>query len=184
LRKHGAQQQRTLLAHLHGGRQPGTLMGNSPPPCCASKPCGVCIVARCSFCVGEEREHRVFLAQTSVVIVIWSEHLVKSHWVTGRASSQDKTGGMDCGGGSSLSGNHHREKEYQDYFCGETFIIAQFAMLLAVATYVGAADIAMESGVLSSRFRFIIALPLMATFFALSFRPTVNASRRADHVKC
>jgi TIR domain len=50
------------------------------------------------------------------------------------------------------------EKEYQDYFCGKTFIIAQFAMVLAAATYVvyGAADMAMESGgVLSTRFRFI-----------------------------
>jgi hypothetical protein len=47
-------------------------------------------------------------------------------------------------------------------------------MVLAAATYVvyGAADMAMESGgVLSTRFRFMIALPLMATFFALSFRP-------------
>jgi hypothetical protein len=46
------------------------------------------------------------------------------------------------------------EKEYQDYFCGKTFIIAQFAMLLAGATYVvyGAADMAMEfGGVLSTR---------------------------------
>jgi TIR domain len=66
------------------------------------------------------------------------------------------------------------EKEYQDYFCEKTFIIAQFAMLLATVTYLvyGAADMAMESGgVLSTRFRFMIALPLMATFFALSFRP-------------
>ena len=38
------------------------------------------------------------------------------------------------------------EKEYQDYFCEKTFIIAQFAMLLAGATYVvyGAADMAMD----------------------------------------
>src|SRR6516225_3197492 len=34
-------------------------MGNSSPPCFASKPCGVCIVAGCSFCNGEEWEHRV-----------------------------------------------------------------------------------------------------------------------------
>ena len=27
-------------------------------PCVASRPCGVCIVAGCSFCVGEERECR------------------------------------------------------------------------------------------------------------------------------
>jgi hypothetical protein len=27
-------------------------------PCCASSPCGVCIVARCPFSVGEERERR------------------------------------------------------------------------------------------------------------------------------
>ena len=66
------------------------------------------------------------------------------------------------------------EKEFQDYFCEKTFIIAQFAMLLATVTYLvyGAADIAIESGgVLSTRFRFMVALPSMATFFALSFRP-------------
>jgi hypothetical protein len=66
------------------------------------------------------------------------------------------------------------EKEFQDYFCEKTFIIAQFAMLLATVTYLvyGAADIAIESGgVLSTRFRFLVALPSMATFFALSFRP-------------
>ena len=33
-------------------------MGNSSPLCFASRPCGVCIVACCSFCVGEERECR------------------------------------------------------------------------------------------------------------------------------
>jgi len=74
------------------------------------------------------------------------------------------------------------EKEYQDYFCEKTFIIAQFAMLLAAATYVayGAADMAMESGgVLSTRFRFMIAVPLMATFFALSFRPFARRHSQA-----
>src|SRR6516225_387968 len=35
-------------------------MGNNSPPYVASSPCGVCIVARCPFCVGEEREPRVF----------------------------------------------------------------------------------------------------------------------------
>jgi len=49
-------------------------------------------------------------------------------------------------------------------------------------TYVvyGAADMAMESGgVLSTRFRFMIALPLMATFFALSFRPFARRHSQA-----
>src|SRR5262249_60440261 len=58
----------------------------------------------------------------------------------------------------------------------------QFAMLLAAATYViyGAADMAMESGeVLSTRFRFMIAVPLMATFFALSFRPFARRHSQA-----
>jgi hypothetical protein len=66
------------------------------------------------------------------------------------------------------------EKEYQDYFREKTFIVAQFGMLLGVVTYVvyGAADMAMESGgVLSTRFRFMVAIPLMAAFFAMSFRP-------------
>src|SRR5262249_5106727 len=74
------------------------------------------------------------------------------------------------------------EKEYQDYFCQKTFIIAQFAMLLAAATYVvyGAVDMAMESGgVLSTRFRFMVALPLMMTFFALSFRPFARRHSQA-----
>jgi hypothetical protein len=66
------------------------------------------------------------------------------------------------------------EKEYRDYFCEQTFIITQFTMLAAIATYVifGAADMAMKSGgVASTRFRFMVALPLMAALFALSFRP-------------
>ena len=74
------------------------------------------------------------------------------------------------------------EKEYQDYFREKTFIMAQFAMLLATVTYLvyGAADMAMESGgVLSTRFRFMIALPLMATFFALSFRPFARRHSQA-----
>src|SRR5262249_36877640 len=99
----------------------------------------------------------------------------------GRASSQDKTGGMDCRGGSSLSGNGRRERG-SDYFCEKTFIIAQFALLLPTVTYLvyGAADLAVESGgVLSTRFRFMIALPLMATFFALSFRPFARRHSQA-----
>src|SRR5262249_55855917 len=66
------------------------------------------------------------------------------------------------------------EKEYQDYFREKTFVILQFAMAAAAATYVvyGVADMAMASGgVMSTRFRFMVALPLMALFFALSFRP-------------
>jgi hypothetical protein len=74
------------------------------------------------------------------------------------------------------------EKEYQAYFCENTFIIAQFAMVLAAATYVvyGVADMAMESGgVASTRFRFMVVLPLIATFFALSFRPFARRHSQA-----
>jgi len=64
------------------------------------------------------------------------------------------------------------EKEYQDYLCEKTFIVAQFVY--------GAADMAMDSGgVLSTRFRFMIALPLMVTFFALSFRPFARRHSQA-----
>jgi TIR domain len=203
------------------------------------------------------------IAQTRVVIVIWSEHSVKSHWVRAEAAyalgkhkllpiSIDQSGPplqfmqiqtIDFRYWDRTS-NHHAfqqlagalakrlevsagpteaqvrsmshtlaalsadavkhpakkrleawiaaaglrfpetvvEKEYQDYFCEKTFIIAQFAMLLAAATYViyGVADMAMESGgVLSTRFRFMIALPLMATFFALSFRPFARRHSQA-----
>jgi hypothetical protein len=91
----------------------------------------------------------------------------------GRASSQEKTEAWIAAAGLRFP-ERVVEKEFQDYFCEKTFIIAQFAMLLATVTYLvyGAADIAIESGgVLSTRFRFMVALPLMATFFALSFRP-------------
>jgi hypothetical protein len=74
------------------------------------------------------------------------------------------------------------EKEYQAYFCENTFRIAQFAMALAAATYVvyGAADIAMQSGgVVSTRFRFMVVLPLITTFFALSFRPFARQHSQA-----
>ena len=69
------------------------------------------------------------------------------------------------------------EKEYQDYFKDRTFIIAQFSIVLAIATYLiyGVADMAMESGgILSTRFRFMVALPLMVGIFSLSFRPIVK----------
>ena len=179
------------------------------------------------------------IAQTRVVIVIWSEHSVKSHWVRAEAAyalGKHKLLPISIDQSEpplqfmqiqtidfrywDRTSNHHAfqqlagalakrletsaaptdaqprsvshtlaaavehpakarleawtaatglrfpetvvEKEYQDYFCGKTFIIAQFAMLLAAATYVvyGAADMAMESGgVLSTRFRFMIAVP-------------------------
>jgi hypothetical protein len=203
------------------------------------------------------------IAQTSVVIVIWSEHSVKSHWVRSEAAyALGKRKLLPISIDQSepplqfmqiqtidfrywdRTSNHHAfqqlagalakrleasaastdaqprsvshtlvalsadavehpaktrleawiaaaglrfpetvvEKEYQDYFCEKTFIIAQFAMLLATVTYLvyGAADMAMESGgVLSTRFRFMIALPLMATFFALSFRPFARRHSQA-----
>jgi hypothetical protein len=74
------------------------------------------------------------------------------------------------------------EKEYQDYFCENTFFIAQFTMAIAIATYLmfGAADMAMKSGgVLSTRFRFMVALPLMASLFAVSFRPFARRHSQA-----
>jgi hypothetical protein len=66
------------------------------------------------------------------------------------------------------------EKEFHDYFRERTYSIAQFCMALGIATYLtyGLADMAMESGgVYSTRFRFMVAAPLMVAFFALSFRP-------------
>ena len=202
------------------------------------------------------------IAQTSVVIVIWSEHSVKSHWVRAEAAyalAKHKLLRISIDQSEpplqfmqiqtidfrywDRTSNHHAfqqlagalakrleasaastaqprslshtlaalsadavehpakgrleawivavglrfpetvvEKEYQAYFCQKTFIIAQFAMLLATVTYLvyGAADMAMESGgVLSTRFRFMIALPLMATFFALSFRPFARRHSQA-----
>jgi hypothetical protein len=69
------------------------------------------------------------------------------------------------------------EKEYQDYFKDRTFVIAQFAMALGTVAYLvyGVADMAMASGgVISTRFRFMVAVPLMAAFFAVSFNSSVK----------
>jgi hypothetical protein len=53
---------RQALPVRHASRH---VTGNNSSPCCASRPCGVCVVAHCPFSVGEEREHRAYqLAST------------------------------------------------------------------------------------------------------------------------
>ena len=44
------------------GKQPAAVL-------CASKPCGVCIVARCPFSAGEEREPRNFPASSASCVI-------------------------------------------------------------------------------------------------------------------
>ena len=56
----------SIAAGLRGSPHPAgqsRQTGNSSPPCVASSPCGVCIVARCPFSAGEEREPRAASAK-------------------------------------------------------------------------------------------------------------------------
>ncbi len=77
------------------------------------------------------------------------------------------------------------EREFHDYFREKTFIIAQFGLLLGAVTYLvyGVADMTLESGgVLSTRFRFMLAIPLMVAFYGVSF--TTFARRHAQFFIC
>jgi TIR domain len=71
------------------------------------------------------------------------------------------------------------EKEFQEYFRERTYVIAQFAILLAFIAYVvyGVSDMATNATIASTRFRFMVACPLLLIFYWLSFKQF--AKRRA-----
>jgi hypothetical protein len=71
------------------------------------------------------------------------------------------------------------EKEFQEYFRERTYGIAQFAILLALIAYVvyGVSDMATDATIASTRFRFMVACPLLLIFYWLSFKEF--AKRRA-----
>jgi hypothetical protein len=63
------------------------------------------------------------------------------------------------------------EREFRVYFQERTYVIAQYAIMLAFLSYViyGVADMAGNTGIMSTRFRYMIACPLILGFFGLSF---------------
>jgi hypothetical protein len=64
------------------------------------------------------------------------------------------------------------EKEFQEYFRERTYGIAQFSILLSLIAYVvyGLSDLATNATIASTRFRFMVACPLLVLFYWLSFK--------------
>jgi hypothetical protein len=64
------------------------------------------------------------------------------------------------------------ENEFQDYFWNRMYGIAQFAMLLAFIAYVvyGVSDLASDAAISSTRFRYMVACPLLLLFYFGSFK--------------
>jgi TIR domain len=64
------------------------------------------------------------------------------------------------------------ENEFQDYFSKRMYGIAQFAMLLAFIAYLvyGVSDLASDAAISSTRFRYMVAGPLLLLFYFGSFR--------------
>jgi hypothetical protein len=64
------------------------------------------------------------------------------------------------------------ERSFQEYFRERTYGIAQFAILLGFIAYVvyGVSDMASDATIASTRFRFMVACPLLLLFYWLSFK--------------
>ena len=64
------------------------------------------------------------------------------------------------------------ENEFQDYFCNRMYAIAQFGMLLAFIAYVvyGVSDLASDAAISSTRFRYMVASPLLLLLYFMSFK--------------
>jgi hypothetical protein len=64
------------------------------------------------------------------------------------------------------------EIEFQEYFRERTYTIAQFAILLAFIGYVvyGVSDMASDAAIYSTRFRYMVACPLLLIFYGLSYK--------------
>jgi hypothetical protein len=64
------------------------------------------------------------------------------------------------------------EQSFQEYFRERTYGIAQFAILLGFIAYVvyGVSDMASDATIASTRFRFMVACPLLLIFYWLSFK--------------
>jgi TIR domain-containing protein len=68
------------------------------------------------------------------------------------------------------------ENEFQEYFCNRMYGIAQFGMLLAFIAYVvyGVSDLASDAAISSTRFRYMVACPLLLLFYFMSFKESAK----------
>ncbi len=64
------------------------------------------------------------------------------------------------------------EKEFREYYRQRTYIVAQVSMLFALFAYAayGVSDMASDTAVLSTRFRYMVACPLILIFYGLTYR--------------
>ena len=64
------------------------------------------------------------------------------------------------------------EREFRDYFRDRTYVIAQIGFLLVFITYLvyGVSDLASEAAINSTRFRYMVACPLLLAFYLLSYK--------------
>ncbi len=64
------------------------------------------------------------------------------------------------------------EREFRDYFRDRTYSIAQFGILLAFIAYIiyGVSDLASDAAIYSTRFRYMVACPLLLMFYGLSYK--------------
>jgi hypothetical protein len=64
------------------------------------------------------------------------------------------------------------EREFRDYFRDRTYVIAQIGFLLVLVTYLiyGVSDLASETAINSTRFRYMVACPLLVAFYLLSYK--------------
>ena len=64
------------------------------------------------------------------------------------------------------------EREFRDYFRDRTYMIAQVGFLLVFITYIiyGVSDLASEAAINSTRFRYMVACPLLLAFYFLSYK--------------
>ena len=193
------------------------------------------------------------IAQTRVVIVVWSQHSVRSHWVRAEAAYAlnkhklvpividksepplqfhhiqtiafdgwnddghdeaftrlltvlakrlDRTGTLSepvlgAAAQAQASAKQNRlvrmfdtglvaaglrfpekviEREFRDYFRDRTYVIAQIGFLLVFITYLiyGVSDLASATAINSTRFRYMVACPLLLAFYLLSYKVFVK----------
>src|SRR5262249_8314 len=64
------------------------------------------------------------------------------------------------------------EREFRDYFRGRTDMIAQIAFLLVFITYIifRVSNLANHAAINSTRFRYMVACPLLLAFYLLSYK--------------
>jgi hypothetical protein len=64
------------------------------------------------------------------------------------------------------------EREFRDYFRDRTYMIAQIGFLLVFITYLiyGVSDLASATALNSTRFRYMVACPLLLAFYFLSYK--------------